>query len=253
MKIAVCVKQISDPSEPQAIDPTTMRLTRGSKAILDDSDAYGVEIALRLAEAGGGGEVVLISMAPNQEVQGVRTGLAMGAASAVVVSDPLLAGADALTTAKVLASVAARIGADFVVAATESTDGYTGTVPAQIAAILGWPALTFAKQIELRGSTLSIQRQTEDGYDVVEADLPAVVSVTAGVVEPRYPSFKGIMSAKSKPVEQLSLGDLGLSISIDEQVISVTDAQARAAGQIVEDDGTAEVEIMNYLTQIKVL
>ncbi|WP_276943050.1 electron transfer flavoprotein subunit beta/FixA family protein, partial [Ferrimicrobium acidiphilum] len=201
-----------------------MRLIRGTKAILDDSDAYGVEIALRLAESAGGGEVVLISMAPNQEVQGVRTGLAMGAAGAVVVSDPRLAGADALTTAKVLAAVVKRIGADFVIAATESTDGYTGTVPAQIAALLGWPALTFAKQVELRDSVLSIQRQTEDGYDVVESPLPAVVSVTAGVVEPRYPSFKGIMSAKSKPVEQLTVDDLGLSIAIDEQVLAVLDA-----------------------------
>jgi electron transfer flavoprotein beta subunit len=126
-------------------------------------------------------------------------------------------------------------------------------VPAQIAALLGWPALTFAKQIELRGSTLSIQRQTEDGYDVVEADLPGVVSVTAGVVEPRYPSFKGIMSAKSKPVEQLSLAELGLSVSIGEKVLAVDDAEARAAGQIVEDDGSAEAEIINYLAQIKVL
>ncbi|MCL5973583.1 MAG: electron transfer flavoprotein subunit beta/FixA family protein [Actinobacteria bacterium] len=253
MKIAVCVKQISDPSEPQAIDLSTMRLIRGTKAILDDSDAYGVEIALRLAESAGGGEVVLISMAPNQEVQGVRTGLAMGAAGAVVVSDPRLAGADALTTAKVLAAVVKRIGADFVIAATESTDGYTGTVPAQIAALLGWPALTFAKQVELRDSVLSIQRQTEDGYDVVESPLPAVVSVTAGVVEPRYPSFKGIMSAKSKPVEQLTVDDLGLSIAIDEQVLAVSDAEVRAVGQILEDDGSAETEIMNYLARIKVL
>jgi electron transfer flavoprotein beta subunit len=253
VKVAVCVKQISDPSEAQTIDPTSMCLNRGAKAILDDSDAYGVEIALRLAEVAGGAEVVLISMAPNQEVQGVRTGLAMGATSAVVVSDPQLAGADALTTAKVLASVVKRIDADLVIAATESTDGYTGTVPAQVAALLGWPALTFAKQIELRGSTLSIQRQTEDGYDVVEADLPGVVSVTAGVVEPRYPSFKGIMSAKSKPVEQLSLADLGLSVTIDEKVLAVSDAEARTAGQIVEDDGSAETEIINYLAQIKVL
>ena len=253
MKVAVCVKQISDPSEPQRIDPASMRLTRAAKAILDDSDAYGVEIALRLAEAAGGAEVILVSMAPNQEVQGVRTGLAMGATSAVVISDPALAGADALTTAKVLSSAAQRVGADLVIAATESTDGYTGTVPAQIAALLDWPALTFAKQIELRGATVSIQRQTEDGYDVVEADLPAVVSVTAGVVEPRYPSFKGIMSAKSKSVEQLTLADLGLSVEIREQVVAVEDAEARAAGQIVEDDGSAETEIINYLAQIKVL
>ena len=252
MKIAVCVKQISDQSEKQALDPTSFRLQRSSKVVMDDSDAYGVEIALRLAEAASA-EVVVLSMAASQEVQGVRTALAMGAGSAIVVSDDQLAGADALTTAKVLAAAASHAGCDLVIAATESTDGYTGTVPAQIAAVLDWPALTFAKQVELDGSTVRVQRQTEEGYDLIEADLPAVVSVTAGVVEPRYPSFKGIMSAKSKPVEVLKLADLDLSVTIKERVVGVSDAESRAAGRIVEDDGSVEEEIVKFLTEIKVL
>ena len=172
---------------------------------------YGVEMALQLADKAGGGDVILISMAPNGEVAGLRTGLAMGAARAVLVSDEALAGSDALSTAKVLAKAVERAGdVDLVLTATESTDGYTGTIPAQVAELLGWPSLTFAKHVEIGDGKVTIQRQTEAGYDVVEASLPAVVSVTAGVVEPRYPSFKGIMAAKNKPVDQVTVGDLGL-------------------------------------------
>ena len=201
MNIAVTVKQIPDPAVPGKLE-ADHTLERAGKLILDDSDAYGVEMALQLAEAAGGGEVVLISMAPNGEVSGLRTALAMGAARAVLVSDDALPGSDSLGTAKVLAKAIERAGGiDLVLTATESTDGYTGTIPAQVAALLGWPSLTFAKHVELAGGKVTIQRQTENGYDTVEAPLPAVVSVTAGVVEPRYPSFKGIMAAKNKPVD----------------------------------------------------
>ena len=135
----------------------------------------------------------------------------MGAARAVLVSDDALAGSDSLSTAKVLAKAVERAGGiDLVVTATESTDGYTGTIPAQVAELLGWPSLTFAKHVEIGDGKVTIQRQTEAGYDEVEASLPAVVSVTAGVVEPRYPSFKGIMAAKNKPVDQVTVADLGL-------------------------------------------
>jgi len=252
VKIAVLVKQISDPSEAQRLDPATYRLVRTGKVVLDDSDTYGVEMGLQLAERAGG-SVTVVSMAPNHEVAGIRTALAMGAEDAVVVSDPALEGADALTTAKVLAAAVRRAGAELVIGATESTDGYTGTVPAQVAALLGWPALTFAKHVEVADAVVRIHRQTEAGYDEVEAPLPVVVSVTAGVVEPRYPSFKGIMSAKSKPVAQLSLGDLGVEVAIREQVLGVRDAESRGAGRIIEDDGSAESAIVDFLAEIKVL
>jgi electron transfer flavoprotein beta subunit len=151
-------------------------------------------------------------MAPNNEVSGLRTALAMGAAKAILVSDPALAGSDALSTAKVLAKCVERAGeVDLVLAATESSDGYTGTVPAQVGELLDWPSLTFAKHVEIGDGKVTIQRQTEAGYDVVEGTLPAVVSVTAGVVEPRYPSFKGIMAAKNKPVDEVKVADLGLT------------------------------------------
>src|SRR4249920_3910306 len=134
MHVVVCVKQIPDPAEPGQLDPSTKTLKRAGKLILDESDSYGVEMALQLADAAGGGEVTLVSMAPNNEVSGLRTALAMGAAKAVLVSDPVLQGSDALSTAKVLAKAIERLDApELVITATEATDGYTGTVPGQIA------------------------------------------------------------------------------------------------------------------------
>jgi len=256
MNIVVTVKQIPDPAVPGELNPDHT-LKREGKLILDESDSYGVEMALQLVDKAGGGEVSLISMAPNAEVSGLRTALAMGAAKAILVSDDALAGADALSTAKVLAKCVERAGeVDLVLTATESTDGYTGTIPAQIAELLGWPSLTFAKEIHLEGTTAKIQRQTEAGYDVVEASLPAVVSVTAGVVEPRYPSFKGIMAAKSKPVDQVSTGDLGLAadaIAPNQTITSVTAAPAREAGEKIEDDGTAFEKVVEFLDGLKVI
>lgn len=251
MKIAVCTKQIPDPQGPQRLGDD-LRLDRSGKVLLDDADSYGVELGLQLAEASGG-EVVVVSMVPDHETAGVRQALAMGAASAVVVSDDALRGADALTTATVLAAVARRVGADMVLTATESTDGYTGTVAAQIAGLLGWPAVTFAKGVTLEGTHVRANRQAEDGVWVVESELPCVVSVTAGVVEPRYPSFKGIMSAKSKPVEQLSLADLGLEARATQRVVAVQEAAQREAGTVIEDDGSAEAAVVAFLESIKVL
>ena len=259
MNIAVCVKQIPDPSVPGKLEENHT-LERSGKQILDDSDAYGVEMALQLAEKAGGGEVVLVSMAANGEVSGLRTALAMGAARAVLVSDDALAGSDSLSTAKVLAKAVERAGGiDLVLGATESTDGYTGTVPAQLAALLGWPSLTFAKHVELRDGKVTIQRQTEAGYDTVEAPLPAVVSVTAGVVEPRYPSFKGIMAAKNKPIDAVTAGDLGLDASqvgwagARQEIVSVGAAPERQAGEKIEDDGEGYARIVAFLEQLKVV
>lgn len=258
MKVIVCVKQIPDPALPGELDPATNTLKRDGKLILDESDSYGVEMALQLVDAAGGGEVALVSMAPNGEVSGLRTALAMGAAQGVLVSDPALAGSDALTTAKVLAAAVQRLGgADLVLAATESSDGYTGTVPEQMAEVLGLPSVTFAKSVAVDGGTLKVNRQTEAGYDEVTCPLPAVVSVTAGVVEPRYPSFKGIMAAKSKPVDTVSAADLGVPATgwaaAGQQITSVTQAPAREAGEVIEDDGEAHVKIVEFLEGLKVI
>lgn len=258
MHVIVCVKQIPDPASPGALDPSTNTLKRDGKLILDESDSYGVEMALQLVDAAGGGEVSLISMAPNGEVSGMRTALAMGAAKGVLISDPALLGSDALTTAKVLAAAVQRLGgADLVIAATESSDGYTGTVPEQMAEVLGLASVTFAKKVTITAGTLEAHRQTEEGYDEVTCPLPAVISVTAGVVEPRYPSFKGIMAAKSKPVDQVTASDLGVSpvgwAGAGQSVVTVTQAEARAAGEIIEDDGESFTKIVAFLENLKVI
>jgi electron transfer flavoprotein beta subunit len=259
MNVAVCVKQIPDPAVPGSLT-ADHTMAREGKLILDESDSYGVEMALQLVDAAGGGEVILISMAPNNEVSGLRTALAMGAARAVLVSDPALAGSDALSTAKVIAKSVERIGdVDLVLTATESTDGYTGTVPAQVAELLGWPSLTFAKHVETGDGKIKVQRQTEAGYDEVEGTLPAVVSVTAGVVEPRYPSFKGIMAAKNKPVDQVTAADLGLDASqvgwagARQEITKVEAAPARQAGEKFEDDGTGAEKIVEFLERLKLV
>jgi electron transfer flavoprotein beta subunit len=259
MNVVVCVKQIPDPAMPGSLD-ADHTLNRDGKLILDESDSYGVEMALQLVDTAGGGEVTLVSMAPNNEVSGLRTALAMGAAKAILVSDPALTGSDALSTAKVLAKSIERAGdVDLVLAATESSDGYTGTVPAQVAELLGWPALTFAKHVEISDGKVTAQRQTEAGYDIVESSLPAVVSVTAGVVEPRYPSFKGIMAAKNKPVDQVTVGDLGLEAGqvgwagARQKIVNVGAAPEREAGEKIEDDGEAYQRIVQFLEQLKVV
>ncbi|HEX3426467.1 MAG TPA: electron transfer flavoprotein subunit beta/FixA family protein [Acidimicrobiales bacterium] len=259
MNIAVCVKQVPDTSTPGRLDPETNTVDRAAKLMLDPSDEFGVEMALQLVAAAGGGEVTLVSMAPHDEVSGLRTALAMGADKAILVSDPALAGSDALGTAKVLAKAIGRVQPDLVLAATESTDGYTGTLPVQLAELLGLPSVTFARGVKVDGSKVQVERQTEAGYDEVECPLPAVVTVTAGVVEPRYPSFKGIMAAKSKPIEQLKVADLDLSPDevgwpgAGQEIASVEPAESRQAGEIVVDGGDAHERIVAFLEQLKVI
>lgn len=259
MKIVVCVKQIPDPADPGSLDPETKTMKRDTKLIIDESDSYGVEMALQLADAAGGGSVHLVSMVPGGEVSGLRTALAMGADSATLVSDEALAGSDALSTAKVLARAIERAEPDLVLAATESTDGYTGVVPAQVAELLGLPSVTFAKEVTVSDGTAEVKRQTEAGYDLVECPLPAVVSVTAGVVEPRYPSFKGIMAAKNKPVDQLGIADLGLEpgqvgwAGGGQEIVDVAAAPARESGEIVTDEGDAHERVVAFLDELKVI
>ncbi len=258
MNVVVCVKQIPDPATPGSLDANNT-LDRSGKLIIDDSDMYGVEMALQLVQAAGGGEVTLVSMAPNGETAGLRTALAMGAAKAVLVSDEALKGSDALGTAKVLAAAIKRNEFDLILAATESTDGYTGTTPVQVAELLGLPALTFATHIEVDGTTVKVNRQTEAGYDEVTCPLPALVTVTAGVVEPRYPSFKGIMAAKGKPCDQVTVADLGLdagsvgAAGAGQTITNVAAAEARQAGEVVVDEGDAFEKIVAFLDQLKVI
>ncbi|MDE3009188.1 MAG: electron transfer flavoprotein subunit beta/FixA family protein [Acidobacteriota bacterium] len=257
MNIVVCVKQIPDPAAPQSFDASN-NLDRSGKLILDEADTYGVEMALQLVDKAGGGEVTVVSMGAANDVAGLRNALAMGAAKAVIVSDESLRGTDALGTAKVLASVIRRDPPDLVLCATESSDGYTGTLPVQLAELLAMPSITFAKAVTVEGSSVKVDRQTESGYDEVTAPLPCVVSVTAGVVEPRYASFKGIMAAKSKPLETLSVADLGLAGEVGaggarQTIVDVVAAESRQAGEKYVDEGDGAQKIVAFLESIKVL
>ena len=260
MNVAVCVKQIPDPAAPGSLHPDTKNLVREGKLILDDSDSYGVEMSLQLAEHAGGGEVTLVSMAPHEETSGLRTALAMGAAKAILVSDPALQGSDALATAKVLAAAIGRAQPDLVIAATESTDGYTGTTPVQVAELLGMPTVTFAKHVEVADGKVKVDRQTEAGYDEVECPLPVLVTVTAGVVEPRYPSFKGIQSAKNKPVESLTAADVGIEASrvglagSQSQVLGFGARSTERRRILVDNkDGNAHVKLADFLQEAKLI
>jgi electron transfer flavoprotein beta subunit len=254
VNIVVCVKHIPDPNLPGEMRDG--RLVReGVQGTLDPGDEFGVEAALQLEEAHGG-EVTLVSMGPPAALEAVRKGLSMGADRAVIVSDDALAGADALVTARVLAAAIRRAPFDLVIAGVESTDGYTGTMPSTLAELLDVPQATFARRLEVEGEGLRVERQTAEGYQVIACPLPALVTVTAGVNEPRYPSFKGIMAAKKKPLESLTLSDLGLSpdeTAARQRVVEVVDAEERKAGEVIRDDGSAAARIADFLVEAKVI
>jgi len=252
LKIVVTVKHVPDPNSTLTLEADNS-ISREKEAVLDPGDECGVEEALQLKEAHGG-EVVLVSMGPERAKDAIRKGLSMGADRGVLISDPSLAGADALMTARALAAAIKDESPDLVICATESYDGSTGMVPPMLAELLGLPQLTFAKTVEANGSTVKVHRQTADGYEVVEAATPALITVTAAIAEPRYASLKGIMAARSKEIKQLGAGDLGIEKGEPAEAIeSVTDAEARKAGEVVEDDGTAVDKIVQVLAAAKVL
>ncbi|HKW05963.1 MAG TPA: electron transfer flavoprotein subunit beta/FixA family protein [Candidatus Dormibacteraeota bacterium] len=252
MKIVVTVKQVPDPNSTLSLEADNS-ISREKEVVLDPGDECGVEEGLQLKEAHGG-EVILVSMGPERAKDAIRKGLSMGADRAVLISDAGLAGADVLTTARVLAAAIKQESPDLVICATESYDGSTGMVPPMLAELLGIPQLTFAKKVEVDGSTIKVHRQTADGYQVVEAATPALVSVTAAIAEPRYASLKGIMAARSKEIKQVSLGDLGVEKGEPAETIEgVADAETRKAGEVIEDDGTAVERIVQVLATAKVL
>ena len=251
MNIVVCVKHIPDPNLPPEMDGNRLK-REGVQGVLDPGDEFGVEAGLQLKEAHGG-EVTLVSMGPAQAMDAIRRGLSMGADKGVLITDDALQDADALTTARALAAAIKRNEFDLVIAGVESTDGYTGTMPSTLAELLGVPQLTFAKTLEINDGTARVNRQTAEGYHVVEAPLPALITVTAGVNEPRYASFKGIMAAKKKPVDQLSLADLGIDASVKQKVAQLVPAEERKAGEVIQDDGNAATRIAEFLKNEKVI
>lgn len=254
MNVVVCIKQIPDPNNPYEL--VNGKLKREvAQNVLDPGDEFGVEAALRLTEQHGG-EVTVVSMGPEKAMEAIRRALSMGAHKGILITDPALEGADALATARVLAKAVERAGFDLVIAGVESTDGSSGIVPQMLAELLGVPHASFAKELDIKDGMLHIQRQTEKGYDDVESPMPALVTVTAGVNEPRYPTFKGIMQAKAKSVDQLTSGDLGLSsgdIGATQTVAAVNPAPARGAGAKFEDDGTGAAKVADFLKEAKVI
>lgn len=260
MNIVVCVKQVPEPTGTNKINPSTLRIVReGIDVVLDPADEFSIEAALQISEANPGSTVTLVSMGPDKAQEAIRRGLAMGADKGVLISDPALAGSDASTTAKVLAAAIKRENPDLVLCATESSDAYTGMVPGGLAQHLKLPLLSFAKKLTVGGGKVQIDRQTETGFQKVEASLPALVTCTGSVNTPRYPALKGIMQAKKKPLEVLSASALGFSPEqvgekgAKEKVLGWQPAEQRKAGTIIKDDGTAATQIADFLAQLKVI
>lgn len=254
MNVVVCTKYVPNPQGTPTLGPDHLLVRSGVEGALDPGDEYGLELALQLVERHGG-EITAISMGPEEALAGVQRALAMGAHRGVLVTDPALRGADALVTARVLAATVQRQPAELVIAGVESTDGYTGTVPVTVAALLGYASVTAVRALELDGDALRVERQTEGGYDVFACPTPALVTVTAGATEPRYPSLKGIMQAKQKPLDRLTAGDLGLTaedLRSAQTVIEVVDAAAKGGGEIVQGDA-AVGRIVELLAEAKVI
>jgi electron transfer flavoprotein beta subunit len=252
VKIVVTVKQVPDPNSANVLEADNT-LARDKEVVLDPGDECGIEAGLQLKEAHGG-EVVLVSMGPEKAKDAIRKGLSMGADRGVLISDQNLAGADALLTARALAAAIKLESPDLVICGTESYDGSTGMVPPMLAELLDVPQLTFAKKVEIDGSTIKVHRQTADGHVVLEASTPALVTVTAAIAEPRYASLKGIMAARSKEVKQLSIADLGVEHGQGAETIEgIAAAETRKAGAIIEDDGTAVDRIVQMLAEAKVV
>lgn len=261
MKMYVCIKQIPDPNTVVSqLDPNTKRLVRnGVSLVLDPGDESTISAAIKLRDITGNSEVTVVSMGPASAQEAMRRALAMGADRAILVTDPALAGSDALSTARVLATVLKKEEVDLIFCSTESTDGYTGMVPGGIAEFLGLPQLTFAREINIEGPKAVIKRVTLTGYQTVECPLPAVITIASGSFEAIYPTMKGIMGAKKKPFAQLSLADLGIEASqvgeagARERVMSIGKVEARAAGQVIKDEGNAAQAISDYLQRYQLL
>ena len=248
MKIAVCVKQV--PEGTRRIDPETKRLDRSGEGALNPFDAHAVEEALRLKEAGGEGDVVLVSLGPAKAQDALRKALAMGADRAVLITDDDAAGADLVATSLALAKALEREGADLILFGQQAGDSDGAVLCSAVADRLRLPVVSQAAEIGHADEKLTIKRQTEFGYDVIESPLPAVVAVSDAINEPRYPSLKGIMGAKSKPQETLSLAELGIDgLESHTEVFALDDPPARGDARKIEDDGNAAQAILDFLVE----
>jgi electron transfer flavoprotein beta subunit len=259
MNIVVLVKQVPDTAAERKLDPADNTLDRASgDAVINEVDEYAIEEGLLLKEAHGG-EVTILTVGPERATESIRKALSMGADKAVHVSDPAIHGSDAIQTAKVIAKALGTLEWDLAIAGSEATDTRVSVVPALVAEALGVTQLSQARKVTVDGANVTIERLSDAGYDIVQGATPAVISVVEKINEPRYPSFKGIMAAKSKPVQTLTTADLGLGAdevglaTAATQVLSFEVAPPRQAGQVVKDDGDGGTKIAEFLASKKLV
>jgi electron transfer flavoprotein beta subunit len=259
VKIAVCVKQVPDATASRRIDPQTKRLDRSGEGALNGFDVHAVEEALRLKESTGDGEVVVVSLGPEKASDSLRKALAMGADRAVLVADAAAAGSDLVATSYALAKTLERESADLVLFGQQSSDSDGAVLWAAVADRLRHPMISQVANLTLEDGRVRGKRQTEFGYDLIAAPLPAVVAVSDAINEPRYPSLKGIMGAKKKPQETLSAQDIGLSADLlGEQgsktiVLDLGPPPSRGESLKVEDDGSGADRIVDFLAEKRLL
>ena len=264
MKIAVCIKQVPDSwAEKKMVNGLLDRA--GVDAVLNDLDEYAIEEALRIIEPLNEGKenpehtITLISMGPERATEAIRKGLSMGADDAILVSDPALAGSDALATSKVLAKVIETGHYDLVFCGTESTDARMSVIPAMLAERLGWAQLTFAGSVAVDpvAKRVEIARITDLGVETMNSSFPAIISVIEKINEPRYPSFKGIMAAKKKPIETKTIADLGVSdVGLANAWSIVTEFSARPPrekGIKIDDTGDGGTQLVAFLAEKRLI
>ncbi|MBA2695965.1 MAG: electron transfer flavoprotein subunit beta/FixA family protein [Actinobacteria bacterium] len=258
MKIVVCVKYVPDAQSERTFQPDHTTERASVDGLLSELDEYAVEEALAIADDGDDVEITILTMGPDQATAAIKKSLQMGAHEGVHVNDAAIAGSDAIATSRVLAAAIDTIGdVDLVLTGLGSTDGTMSVVPAMLAERLGLPQVTFASELTLDGETVRIRRDGDVASETIEASLPAVVSVTDQINEPRYPSFKGIMAAKKKPVQTWTLADLGVEpaeVGLGASwtsVVSVEQRPPRSQGEVVTDEGQGGQALADFLTSRK--
>jgi electron transfer flavoprotein beta subunit len=256
MKIAVCVKHV--PEGHSRLDPASKRLDRSGEGALNHFDANAVEEALRL-KGDSDTEVVVVSLGPAKAADSLRKALAMGADRAVLVSDDAAAGSDLVATSKVLAKALERENADLILFGQQASDADGAVLWAAVAERLHRPVVSQVAELKLQDGSLRLKRQTEFGYDVIEAPLPAVIAVSDAINEPRYPSLKGIMGAKKKPFDTLSLADIDVDAGeageagSKTEVLALGEPPSRGDARKIEDDGTAAQQIVDFLAEKRLI
>ena len=259
MKVVVCVKEVPDASAPKRIDPQSYRLDRSVPGALNEFDTHAIEEGLRLKETGGEGEVVAVLMGPERAADSLRKALALGADRAVHVVDEALAGSDLVATSKALAKAIEREEPGLVLFGQQAGDSDGAVLWAAVADRLSLPVVSQAASLEIADGKVKVKRQTEYGYDVIEAPTPCVIAVSDAINEPRYPSLKGIMGAKKKPQDTVTIAELGLESSeVGEggsptEVYALGEPPPRGDSTRIEDDGNAAEAIVEYLAEKKLI